>query len=178
MVKKRTWKKLTIGEWTPICDDFENGVNQWRAEGSAFSSAPTNGGHTNQPPPTGYTGVSLINSFADEDRATGSLTSQSFTITEKFINFRIGGGHHPDKVGIQLIVDGEVVKSETGLNRETLHHASWDVSEWMGEPALLRIIDKEAGSWGHTYIDDIVFANEPAENRLEPAIWLDHGTDN
>jgi len=161
-----------------VFDDFENGVNQWRAEGSAFSSAPTNGGHTNQPPPTGYTGVSLINSFADEDRATGSLTSQLFTITEKFINFRIGGGHHPDKVGIQLVVDGEVVKSETGLNRETLHHASWDVSEWMGEPALLRIIDKEAGSWGHTYIDDIVFANEPAENRLEPAIWLDHGTDN
>lgn len=161
-----------------VFDDFENGISQWTNKGTAFSSAPANGGHVNQPPPTGYTGSYLINSFADEDRATGSLTSELFTISEKFINFRIGGGHHPDKVGIQLIINDEVVKSETGLNRETLHHVSWDVSEWMGESALLRIIDKESGSWGHTYIDDIVFANEPAENRLEPAIWLDYGTDN
>ena len=161
-----------------VFDNFENGAGKWAAEGNAFADAPTSGGHATQPPPTGYSDEFLVNSFADEDRAAGTLTSEPFTISEPFINFKIGGGHHPDKVGIQLVVDGEIVKSETGVNRETLHYASWDVSQWEGESAILRIIDKESGSWGHTYIDDIVFASSPASNRVEPAIWLDHGTDN
>ena len=161
-----------------VFENFENGAGKWQARGNAFRAAPTAGGHSNQPPPSGYTGEYLANSFADEDRATGSLTSEVFTITEPFINFRVGGGHHPDRVGLQLIIDGKVVKSATGLNRETLHHASWDVSNWLGSSAYLRIIDKESASWGHTYIDDIVFAGQPATNRVEPAVWLDHGTDN
>lgn len=161
-----------------VFDDFENGAAKWQSDGVAFENAPTTGGHINQLPPTGYSGQQLVNSFADEDRATGTLTSESFIITEPFINFRIGGGHHPDRVGIQLIVDGNVVKSQTGLNREMLHHASWSVSEWIGESAHFRILDNEKGSWGHTYIDDIVFAKQPATNRVEPAIWLDHGADN
>ncbi|GGW81796.1 glycoside hydrolase family 32 protein [Alteromonas halophila] len=161
-----------------VFEDFEGGVGKWTSEGNAFADAPTDGGHATQPPPTGYSDEFLANSFADEDRATGTLTSDPFTISKPFINFRIGGGHHPDRVGIQLVVDGEVVRSETGVNRETLHYASWDVSQWQGKSALLRIIDKESGSWGHTYIDDIVFAKSPASNRIEPAIWLDHGTDN
>lgn len=161
-----------------VFDDFEGGAEKWTPTGNAFSRSPTKGGHASQPPPIGYSGDYLINSFADEDRATGSLTSEAFIISEPFINFKIGGGHHPDKVGLQLIVDGDVVISETGLNREVLHYASWDVSEWQGKSAFLRVIDKEAGSWGHTYIDDIVFAEAPAANRFEPAIWLDHGTDN
>ena len=161
-----------------VFDDFEEGAGKWTAKGTAFADVPTEGGYANQPPPAGYSDEYLINSFADEDRATGTLTSDSFIIAEPFINFKIGGGHHPDRVGIQLVVDGDIVKSETGLNRETLHYASWDVSKWLGKSAFLRIIDKESESWGHTYIDDIVFAKAPATNRVEPAVWLDHGTDN
>ncbi|APD95457.1 levanase [Alteromonas mediterranea] len=161
-----------------VFDDFESGADKWSSKGDAFATAPTAGGHPSQPSPTGFSGTSLVNSFAEEDRATGTLTSEAFTIVERFINFKIGGGNHPDKVGIQLVVEGNVVKSETGLNRETLHYASWDVSQWQGKSAFLRIIDKETEGWGHTYIDDIVFAKAPALNRIEPAIWLDHGTDN
>lgn len=161
-----------------VFDNFENGAEKWTSDGNAFANAPTNGGHASQPPPTGFSGEYLVNSFADEDRAMGTLTSEKFTISEPFINFKIGGGDHLDKVGIQLVVDGNIVKSETGRNRETLHFASWNVSEWLGKSAFLRIIDQEPGSWGHTYVDDIVFADTPAMNRIEPAVWLDHGTDN
>ena len=161
-----------------VFDNFEDGADKWTQQGNAFVDAPTEGGHANQPPPTGYSGDYLVNSFADEDRAQGTLTSETFTLFEPYINFKIGGGHHPDRVGVQLVVEGDIVKSETGLNRETLHYASWDVSQWQGKSAFLRIIDNESESWGHTYIDDIVFASEPATNRIEPAIWLDHGTDN
>lgn len=161
-----------------VFDNFEDGAEKWTQEGNAFADAPTMGGHANQPPPSGYSGDYLVNSFADEDRAQGTLTSETFTIFEPYINFKIGGGHHPDRVGVQLVVEGNIVKSETGLNREMLHYASWDVSQWQGKSAFLRIIDNESESWGHTYIDDIVFASEPATNRIEPAIWLDHGTDN
>lgn len=158
--------------------DFEQGAGQWQATGNAFVNAPTQGGHANQPPPSGFEGEYLINSFADQDRATGTLVSNEFVIEKPFINFLIGGGQHPDKVGMQLLVGGKVVKSETGKNREVLHYASWDVSEWQGKAAQLRILDQESGSWGHTYIDQITFADAPASNRIEPAIWLDYGTDN
>lgn len=161
-----------------IFDNFEDGTEKWVSEGNAFAEVPTQGGHSSQPDPSGYSGEYLVNSFADKDRATGTLTSKKFTITQPFINFKIGGGAHLNEVGIQLVVDDNVVKSETGLNRETLGYASWDVSEWNGKSAFLKIIDKEKASWGHIYIDDIVFAKAPATNRVEPAVWLDHGTDN
>ena len=37
----------------------------------------------------------LANSFHDEDRGTGTLTSPDFTITRPYLNFLVGGGNHP-----------------------------------------------------------------------------------
>jgi fructan beta-fructosidase len=44
---------------------------------------------------SGYLGHGLANSFHDEDRGTGALTSPTFTITRPYVNFLIGGGNHP-----------------------------------------------------------------------------------
>ncbi len=42
----------------------------------------------------GYIGSGLANSFHDEDRGTGTLTSPEFTISKSYINFLVGGGEH------------------------------------------------------------------------------------
>ncbi|AXR06344.1 glycoside hydrolase family 32 protein [Salinimonas sediminis] len=161
-----------------VFENFESTLSGWNVTGEAFTSSPVNGGYPGQPAPEGYQGAGLINSFADKDLATGTLVSPEFTINQPYINFRIGGGNLPGEVGIQLLVDNKVVKTETGKNTEQLTFASWNVQQWAGKTATLQIIDEASGSWGHTYIDDIVFADQPATNRAEPAIWLDYGTDN
>lgn len=163
-----------------VYDDFENGLEKWQATGEAFAfaSAPTRGSHTNQAPINGYVGDHLINSFSNGDKAIGSLLSKPFVISQGFINFYIGGGQHPNKVGMQLVIDDVVVRSATGQNSEQFRYVGWDVNEFVGQTARIKIIDSESGSWGHTYIDQIVFSDELASNRIEPAQWLDSGTDN
>ena len=161
-----------------VFDDFENGLEKWQSTGEAFASAPTRGHHLNQTPLSGYLGDHLINSFSNGDEAVGSLLSKPFVISKGFINFYIGGGQHLNKVGMQLIIDDAVVRSATGINSEQFRFAGWDVNEYMGKTASIKIIDSESGSWGHTYIDQIVFSDELASNRIEPAVWLDFGTDN
>jgi fructan beta-fructosidase len=161
-----------------VYDDFENGLEKWQSTGEAFASAPTRGSHLNQAPLSGFIGQHLINSFSNGDKAVGSLLSKPFVISKGFINFYIGGGQHLNKVGMQLVIDDVVVRSATGQNSEQFKYAAWDVNEYMGKTASIKILDSENGSWGHTYIDQIVFSDEPASNRIEPAVWLDFGTDN
>ncbi len=72
-------------------NDFEHDVSGWKAKGKAFAGMPTRGGHIDQPPPRAFQGNYLINSFADKDRATGTLESPKFTIEKPYINFLIGG---------------------------------------------------------------------------------------
>ena len=163
---------------TTVIEDFEQGLQNWEVEGNAFELVASPSGHAEQMTPPANPGQYLANSFNGDDRATGSLTSKPFTLQAPYINFYIGGGNHPDKAGMQLLLNGQVIKSVTGQNQGTMRYASWDVSDWQGEQVQLRIIDKVTGSWGHTMIDNIVAAHAPAKNRVEPAAWLDYGTDN
>lgn len=158
--------------------DFEQGKHDWQAKGDAFEGAPTAGAHGAQPTPEGFDGDYLINSFKNKDASTGSLTSSAFTIAQPYINFKLAGGQHTEKVGVNLLIDGNVVMSATGKNRNTLRNVSWDVSAYKGKQAQLQIIDNETGGWGHVLVDQFVFSAHPAKNKVEPAVWLDYGTDN
>ncbi|WP_316250591.1 glycoside hydrolase family 32 protein [Catenovulum sp. 2E275] len=158
--------------------DFETDFSDWTVKGDAFSLGPVAGNAAGQTGVSNFVGKRLVNSFNKGDATTGEITSQTFTIEQPHINFYIGGGQHPGKTGINLIVDGEVVRSETGHNSEKLDIASWDVSEFIGKSARLKIVDHVTSGWGHINVDQIVFASEPAYPIREPAIWLDYGTDN
>ncbi|MCX5673194.1 MAG: glycoside hydrolase family 32 protein [Planctomycetota bacterium] len=142
--------------------DFEGkDYGDWKMEGEAFGPGPARGTLPNQMPVSGFEGKGLVNSFCNGDRTTGTLASPPLKIERKFINFLIGGGMHPGETCINLLVDGKVVRTATGPNdrpggTERLDWYSWDVSEFAGRSAILQIVDKATGGWGHINIDHIV----------------------
>lgn len=78
---------------------------------------------------------------------------------------------------VNLVVDGEVVRSATGTDSEALAWTSWDVAEFAGREATIRIVDNSAGGWGHVLADHFVATDSPVTSRLEGYDWLDWGSD-
>ena len=142
--------------------DFEGGryPDGWKVEGACFGAAPATGTLPAQQVVSGFRGRGFVNTYLKGDRSTGKLTSPEFTVEKKAINFLIGGGCHPGKCCLNLVVDGQVVRSATGSDRESLAEDGWDVAELVGKRAHLEIVDSIGGGWGHVNVDDIVFSDE------------------
>jgi fructan beta-fructosidase len=142
--------------------DFEKDTYApWTATGEAFGPGPAKGALPGQMRVDGFKGERLVNSFFKGDNSTGTLTSPEFRLERKFIAFLIGGGKNDEKLALQLLVDGKVVRTATGPNdkpggSETLAQESWDVTELAGKMATLRVIDGATGGWGHINVDHLV----------------------
>lgn len=156
-----------------VLADFEGETygEGWKTTGTAFGTGPARGTLPNQMPVSGYLGKGLVNSFKDGDGSTGTLTSPEFKIERKYINFLIGGGKHPDKTCINLLVGGKVVRTATGPNdksggSEHLDWHTWDVSDLEGKTTTIQIVDEEKGGWGHINVDHIVLSD--AKKQAEP----------
>ncbi len=140
--------------------DFEAPTyGEWVVGGGAFGPGPAKGALAGQMSVGGFEGERLVNSFFKGDDSEGTLTSPEFPIDRKYVRFLIGGGRYPDELGIQLIIDGKTARSATGHDSETLRAASWDVSEFEGKTAKLRIVDRRKGGWGHVNVDQIVLCD-------------------
>jgi non-lysosomal glucosylceramidase len=150
--------------------DFESGsYGVWKKTGAAFGEKPVAGTLPNQQPVSGFGGKGLVNSYVGGDQSTGSLTSPKFTIRHRYIHFRIGGGDHAGKTCINLLSGGRVIRTATGKNNERLEWDFWEVSDHLGRPATIEIIDQATGGWGHINVDDIRFADAPPrEMHLPP----------
>ena len=136
--------------------DFESGTyDGWTITGEAFGDAPAPGSQPNQMAVSGFRGMRLVNTFRGGDDSVGTATSGDITIERSHIAFLIGGGRHKESVGIELLVDGTSVRSATGPESEELEWASWDVTEFSGRKARLRIFDNATGGWGHINVDQI-----------------------
>ncbi len=142
--------------------DFEKDTyDSWMVTGEAFGPGPAKGTLAGQMQVDGFRGKGLVNSFFNGDNSVGSLTSPEFRVERKFISFLIGGGKKPEKLALQLLVDGKVVRTSTGPNdaaggSEALEVDSWEVPEFAGKMATLRILDDAQGGWGHINVDHIV----------------------
>jgi fructan beta-fructosidase len=142
--------------------DFEGETwGDWKATGTAFGAGPARGTLPNQMPVTGFKGKGLVNSYVGGDDSTGTLTSPPVKIQRRYLNFLIGGGKHPGKACINLLLDGKIVRTATGPNdkpggSEELDWAAWDVSEFEGKTVVIQIVDAATGGWGHINIDHIV----------------------
>jgi levanase len=82
-----------------------------------------------------------------------------------------------NETSVNLVVDGEIVRTATGADSETLDWASWNVKEFAGRQATIRVIDNNRFGWGHVLLDQVMFADAAAPTRLESYDWLDWGRD-
>ncbi|MER6559036.1 GH32 C-terminal domain-containing protein [Streptomyces sp. NPDC001027] len=148
--------------------DFDGGTyGDWTTTGDAFGPAPVTGALPGQQPVSGFQGSGLVNTFRDGDATTGTLTSPEFTLDKRYVNFLIGGGNHPagsaDPTALELLVDGQVVRSATGKDAEALETASWDVRDLAGKKARIRVVDGNTGGWGHINADQIALSDTQAQ---------------
>ena len=143
--------------------DFEGATYGpgWVTTGTDFGSGPAPGALANEGPVSGFDGLGLCNSSSNADLSTGTLTSPPFTITANYINFLIGGGNFPGQECMNLVVNGAVVRTATGANSDTLTPAQWDVSPFLGQSAVLQMVDAVSNSWGHILIDQIMMTDNP-----------------
>jgi fructan beta-fructosidase len=140
--------------------DFESkGYGDWKATGQAFGTGPAHGTLPNQMQVSGFQGKGLVNSYLGGDGAQGTLTSPEFKVQRKYINFLVGGGHHPKETCINLLIGGKVVRTATGRDDEALDWETWDVKDLMGKAARIEIVDKSSVGWGHINVDQIVQSN-------------------
>jgi levanase len=82
-----------------------------------------------------------------------------------------------EETSVNLVVDGEIVRTATGRNSENLDWVNWDVSEFAGREASVRIIDNNRFGWGHVLVDQVMFSDAAAAPRIEGYDWLDWGRD-
>ncbi|WP_309116986.1 GH32 C-terminal domain-containing protein [Saccharothrix sp.] len=146
-----------------VLADFEGAdYGSWTVTGDAFGTRPATGTLPGQHPVSGWVGGGLVNTFLGGDATTGTLTSPGFTVDRPWLNLLVGGGHHPGRTAVDLVVDGQVVRTATGRNNEALDWVAWDVREFAGRTARLRVVDAETGGWGHVNVDHVVLSDAPA----------------
>ncbi|WP_308289101.1 glycoside hydrolase family 32 protein [Microbacterium trichothecenolyticum] len=158
---------LTITEFGSVVQrparviaDFEGDSwgQGWTATGSFIGRGPT---ATDLP---GQVGARLADTFVGGgDPATGTITSPSFTIDRNFLHFLIGGGDHPlgaePATSVQLLVDGQPVRTTTGADAADLRHMQWDLRDLAGRTAQFQILDDATGQWGHLMVDQVVLSD-------------------
>ncbi len=179
---------LPLSVLSPAADDlliadFEGpDYGAWKTTGEAFGSGPARGTLPGQMQVDGFKGRGLVNSFHQGDGTTGTLNSPEFKLERRFISFLIGGGKDAAKTCLELLIDGRVVRSATGPNdkpggSEALAPEFWEVGEFVGRTAMLRIVDQATRGWGHLNVDHLVqtdrqppglVANAKREFRIGP----------
>lgn len=174
-VDEETTAYLTAGKGLPgeLFAGFDgHDYGDWKVSGSAFGNAPVSGGGVV------HLGRGYVDSFTKAPGGTGRITSPSFTIRHSAINFLIAGGHHPGQTCINLLIDGEVVRTSTGDNSGILKWRGWEVDDLVGKDATIQIVDDFAGTdWGQIIVDHILFSDVLQDQNLEHALWFDYGND-
>ena len=152
-----------------VLADFEGSdYGQWQAAGDAFGKGPARGTIGGQQKVSGFLGAGLVNTFLDGDKPHGTLTSPTFQISRRFVNFLIGGGSHADQTCMNLLVDDKVVRTATGKDDEKLEWKFWNVEEFAGKSAKIQIVDSFSSAWGHINIDQIELSDEPRKGPVGP----------
>jgi levanase len=103
----KTFTSDESGSYTPppgtTYAGFDNGTySPWAVTGDAFGAAPATGALPGQSPVTGFIGTGFVDSFNNFDAGTGTLTSPAFPVTQRYLNFLVGGGNHPHVPGTVL----------------------------------------------------------------------------
>jgi fructan beta-fructosidase len=130
--------------------DFNTGsYGDWKTEGNAFGKNPSSGVLPVNIAAEHFASDQMASSYQWGDSSVGKLISPEFDIARKYINFQIGGSRIPGKTCINLIVNGRVEFSATGVNDNVirtnqLDWVSWDVSGLKGKKAVIELLDLDS----------------------------------
>lgn len=172
--------------------DFEQGdLSNWHTEGLAFTYQPVKGENVvvrepdKQVRPQGDYWVGTYERYQGKpgqqpgmrqgDSPVGGLLSAPFVIKKPYIAFLVGGGRGAD-TGVQLVIEGEVVRRCTGADEELLREVVWDVEEFVDQRAMVYIMDHGTGGWGHVNADYFHYADKMPDRLLFPNSGFEEGT--
>jgi len=138
-----------------VIENFETGsLKEWKRSGRAWGGRAVSQPLPNQGVVSRYGGRYYASSFHGGDDSTGTLTSKEFEITGNMLTFRLSGGNSKE-LRVELLVDGKVVRSATGMQSERMREVVWSVAAWAGQRGRIRLVDEAKGSWGHLNVDEL-----------------------
>lgn len=150
----------TFADEPQLIADFEGAdYAGWTATGTAFGTEPAHGSLPEQMPFGGWRGKGFVNSYHGGDKTTGTLTSPEFKLSQRYLSFLIGGGEEVAKTCVNVLVDGQAVRSATGREDEFLTTATFDLGEFAGKRARIQIVDAATGGWGHINADHFILTD-------------------
>ena len=156
-------KDILIEDWSKATYDG------WKVEGTAFGKGPIL--KSQLPQYQGNVGgdtLRVVNSHAtapgknvaEKDKATGKLTGKTFLIERNYLVLWIGGGNKPGKIGVNVLVDGKVVASATGKDKNQMEQLSLNLRKFQGQKGVLEIIDDASFSWGNIGVGRILLSDK------------------
>jgi len=153
---------LCLADDVIVIEDFEAASYVgWTAEGDAFGKGPR------EEEMVGAVGSRSAGSTGGS--GVGTLTSPPFTIERNAIYLLLGAievNGPPEKLAVQLLVDGNVVRTTVPSRYHAMFWESWDVTEFKGKTGHIRIIDKDTRRMVFILVDHIIQSNVPAERPL------------
>jgi hypothetical protein len=102
----------------------------------------------------GYHGRGILSSLGPDDGARGALLSPEFALEGRWLSLLVGGGTRKSRVGVELLVDDTAVRSAQGNDSDFLYPTFWDVSEYQGKNARLRVFDRSKDA--HVLVDRVL----------------------
>ena len=154
-------QSVCAAEEVVIADFKDSGYGEWKATGTAFQKGPATGDLLTKLEIENAGGAGVASSEVEGDKPMGTLTSPDFKISKRYISFRIGGGNYEVHTCLNLLINGQVVRSATGWRSDRLAPVSWDVTRWLGQTAQVQIVDEASGDWGHINVGHIIQTDKP-----------------
>lgn len=172
------WLSAVLGTVLPfLADDISlqsysaQSYQPWVATGDAFRKGPATKNLLRHLEIENSITDRVLSSELEDDGPIGTLTSPEFSVSRRFLSFRIGGGDYKGRTCLNLIVDGKIVRSQAGHRSDVLLPVRWDVSEFRGRQAILQAVDLESGQWGHVNVDRILLTDKPEATVSEQPLY-------
>ncbi len=172
MVDPTLTARVTPGQ-IPMSDsmklnfDFEyNTLEDWTATGTAFDGQPSSDRSTDIYSQEEMQEVNANGEFfvvsggTQHYQDTGTLTSVVFEISQPFASFKVAGGALKEtRVELVDASTGEAFFEITGNNSARLRPVVVDVSDRIGQKMYIRLIDRENGATGISYVRENIWSH-------------------
>ncbi len=102
----------------------------------------------------GEHGQGLLSSLRGGNGARGRILSGEFSLDGRVLSLLVGGGSSKQKVGVELLVDGQSARSAHGNDSDFMFPVLWDVAKYQGKVARLRVFDDSVKA--HVLVDRVL----------------------